>query len=82
MPRKSPSGARPPHRVAVVQHPPVLLDRKATIARMVELLGEAVTAMESEATVETLMHTIHAHPTLYEAMGEAFNNVYGLAINA
>jgi len=28
------------------------------------------------------MHTIHAHPTLYEAMGEAFNNVYGLAINA
>ncbi|MEP7105145.1 MAG: carbon-nitrogen hydrolase family protein [Chloroflexota bacterium] len=28
------------HRVAVVQHPPVLLDRKATIARMVELLGE------------------------------------------
>jgi dihydrolipoamide dehydrogenase len=47
-----------------------------------ELLGEAVTAIESEATVETLMHTIHAHPTLYEAMGEAFNNVYGLAINA
>jgi dihydrolipoamide dehydrogenase len=37
--------------------------------------------MESEATVETMMSTIHAHPTLYEAMGEAFNNVYGLAIN-
>jgi dihydrolipoamide dehydrogenase len=47
-----------------------------------ELLSEAVTAMEAEATVETMMHTIHAHPTLYEAMGEAFNNVYGLAINA
>ena len=47
-----------------------------------EILAEAVTAMEAEATVETLMHTIHAHPTLYEAMGEAFNNVYGLAINA
>ncbi|HKW97975.1 MAG TPA: dihydrolipoyl dehydrogenase [Bryobacteraceae bacterium] len=46
-----------------------------------ELLGEAVAVIESEATVETLMHTIHAHPTLYEAMGEAFNNVYGLAIN-
>ena len=41
MPRKSPDGARPSHRVAVVQHPPVLLDRKATIDRMVELLGEA-----------------------------------------
>ncbi len=47
-----------------------------------ELLGEAVTAIASEATVETMMHTIHAHPTIYEAMGEAFNNVYGLAINA
>jgi dihydrolipoamide dehydrogenase len=47
-----------------------------------ELLGEAVAAIEGEATVETMMHTIHAHPTLYEAMGEAFNNVYGLAINA
>ncbi len=46
-----------------------------------ELISEAVTAMEAEATAETMMHTIHAHPTLYEAMGEAFNNVYGLAIN-
>ncbi len=47
-----------------------------------ELIGEAVLAMESEATVETLMHTIHAHPTIYEAVGEAFNAVYGMAINA
>ena len=47
-----------------------------------ELIGEAVTAMESEATVESMMATIHAHPTLYEAVGEAFNAVYGLAINA
>jgi len=47
-----------------------------------ELVSEAVTAMESEATVESMMSTIHAHPTLYEAVGEAFQNVYGLAINA
>jgi dihydrolipoamide dehydrogenase len=47
-----------------------------------ELISEAVTAMEAEATVETLMSTIHAHPTIYEAVGEAFNAVYGLAINA
>ena len=46
-----------------------------------ELVAEAVAAMEAEATVETMMSTIHAHPTLYEALGEAFNNVYGLAIN-
>lgn len=47
-----------------------------------ELVSEAVTAMSAEATVETMMSTIHAHPTLYEAMGDAFNSVYGLAINA
>lgn len=46
-----------------------------------ELIAECVAAMEAEATVDTLMHTIHAHPTLYEAVGEAFNSVYGLAIN-
>ncbi len=46
-----------------------------------ELITEAVTAMNAEATVETMMATIHAHPTLYEAVGEAFNAVYGLAIN-
>jgi dihydrolipoamide dehydrogenase len=47
-----------------------------------ELISEGVLAMEAEATVETVMHTIHAHPTIYEAVGEAFNAVYGLAINA
>ncbi len=46
-----------------------------------ELIAEAVTAMEAEATVEMMMATIHAHPTLYEALGEAFNAVDGLAIN-
>ncbi|MBM3795517.1 MAG: dihydrolipoyl dehydrogenase [Acidobacteria bacterium] len=47
-----------------------------------ELIAEAVTAMEAEATVDTMIATIHAHPTLYEALGEAFNAVYGQAINA
>ncbi len=47
-----------------------------------ELISECVLAMEAEATVETVMNTIHAHPTIYEAVGEAFNAVYGLAINA
>jgi dihydrolipoamide dehydrogenase len=47
-----------------------------------ELIAEAVLAMEAEATVDTLTHTIHAHPTLYEAVGEAFNAVNGLAIDA
>jgi dihydrolipoamide dehydrogenase len=47
-----------------------------------ELISEGVTAMVAEATVDTMIHAIHAHPTLYEAMGEAFNAVYGMAINA
>ncbi|MGH9660521.1 MAG: dihydrolipoyl dehydrogenase [Bryobacteraceae bacterium] len=47
-----------------------------------ELIAPAVAAMEAEATVECMMTTIHAHPTLYETIGEAFNAVYGLAINA
>ena len=46
-----------------------------------ELIAEAVTAMELEATVEDLMWTIHAHPTLAEAMLDASNSVYWLAIN-
>jgi dihydrolipoamide dehydrogenase len=47
-----------------------------------ELIPEGVTAMAAEATVDTMMNMIHAHPTLHEAVGEAFNNIYGLAINA
>jgi dihydrolipoamide dehydrogenase len=47
-----------------------------------ELIAEGVAAMEAEATVDTMTATIHAHPTLYEAIGEAFNAVYGLSINA
>ena len=47
-----------------------------------ELIAEAVTAMGAEATVEDLMFTIHAHPTLSEAMLDAFGSVQGMAISA
>jgi dihydrolipoamide dehydrogenase len=47
-----------------------------------ELIAEAVVAMEMEATVEDLMFTIHAHPTLSEGMLDAFGSVEGMAINA
>jgi dihydrolipoamide dehydrogenase len=46
-----------------------------------ELVAEAVTAMELEATVDEMMFTIHAHPTLAEAMLDGFGSVEGLAIN-
>ncbi|MGI9102510.1 MAG: dihydrolipoyl dehydrogenase [Terriglobales bacterium] len=46
-----------------------------------ELIAEAVAAIELEATVEDLMFTIHAHPTLAEGMLDAVESVQGLAIN-
>jgi len=46
-----------------------------------ELIAESVTAMELEATVEEMMFTIHAHPTLAESMLDGFSSVEGMAIN-
>lgn len=46
-----------------------------------ELIAESVAAMELEATAKDLMWTIHAHPTLSEAMLDAANSVEGIAIN-
>jgi dihydrolipoamide dehydrogenase len=46
-----------------------------------ELVAEMVAAIESEATVESMMAAIHAHPTLAEAVGDAFNAVYGMSVN-
>ena len=47
-----------------------------------ELVAEAVAVMELEGTVDELMFTIHAHPTLGEAMLDAYAAVEGMAINA
>jgi dihydrolipoamide dehydrogenase len=46
-----------------------------------ELIAECVVAMELEATVEDLMFTIHAHPTLSESLLDGFSSVEGMAIN-
>ena len=46
-----------------------------------ELIAECVTAIELEATVEEMMFTIHAHPTLAESLLDAFSSVEGLAVN-
>jgi len=47
-----------------------------------ELVGEAVVAMEFEASAEDLQRTIHAHPTLTEALHEAALSVDRRAIHA
>jgi dihydrolipoamide dehydrogenase len=46
-----------------------------------EIIAEAVTALELEATVEEMMFTIHAHPTVAEALLDAFSSVEGMAVN-
>lgn len=46
-----------------------------------ELIAESVAAMELEATIDDLMFTIHAHPTLAEAMLDGFASVENMAIN-
>jgi dihydrolipoamide dehydrogenase len=45
------------------------------------LLGEAALALQLECTAEELSRTIHAHPTLAEAVREAADGVVGLPIN-
>ena len=46
-----------------------------------ELLAQSVLAMEFDATIEDIAHTIHAHPTLSEAMHEAALSADGRAIH-
>jgi dihydrolipoamide dehydrogenase len=47
-----------------------------------EIIAEAVTALELEATIEEMMFTVHAHPTLSESLLDAYGAVEGMAINA
>ncbi len=46
-----------------------------------EMIHEGVVAIKLESTVEELMTTIHAHPTLSEAIGEAALDVRGDAVH-
>ena len=49
--------------------------------RATELVAEAVLALRTECTVEELIRTIHAHPTMSEAVGEAAHATHGAAIH-
>jgi dihydrolipoamide dehydrogenase len=48
--------------------------------RATELVAEATAALRLEATVEELIRTIHAHPTMAEAIGEAAHAAHGAAL--
>ena len=50
--------------------------------RSTELVAEATVALRLECTVEELIRTIHPHPTMSEAVGEAAHAAHGAAIHA
>ena len=50
--------------------------------RSTELVAEATLALQLESTVEELVRTIHAHPTMAEAVGEAAHATHGAALHS
>jgi dihydrolipoamide dehydrogenase len=46
-----------------------------------EILSEAAAVLHLEGTVDHMMEMVHAHPTVWEAMGDGFASVRGLQIN-
>jgi dihydrolipoamide dehydrogenase len=50
--------------------------------RSTELVAEATLALRLECTVEEVIRTIHAHPTMSEAVAEAAHAAHGAAIHS
>jgi len=46
-----------------------------------EILSEAAAVLHLEGTIDDMMNMMHAHPTVWEGMGDAFASVRGLQIN-
>lgn len=46
-----------------------------------ELIVEGCVALQMESTVEELINTMHAHPTLSESIHEAFEDAHGMVIH-
>jgi dihydrolipoamide dehydrogenase len=46
-----------------------------------ELIVEGCVALQMEATVEEMINTMHAHPTVSESMHEAFEDAHGMVIH-
>ncbi|MEC9395301.1 MAG: dihydrolipoyl dehydrogenase, partial [Actinomycetota bacterium] len=55
---------------------------QAVGAHVAELAGEATLAVETAATVDDLAGTIHAHPTIGEALMEAALGLAGRPVHA
>ena len=46
-----------------------------------EILAEAAAVLHLEGTIDDMMNMMHAHPTVWEGLGDAFASVRGLQIN-
>jgi dihydrolipoamide dehydrogenase len=46
-----------------------------------ELIAEAGVALQMESTVEEMIHTMHAHPTVSETLKEAAEDAHKMAIH-
>jgi dihydrolipoamide dehydrogenase len=46
-----------------------------------EILAEAAAVLNLEGTIDDMMNIMHAHPTIWEGMADAFASVRGLQIN-
>ncbi len=46
-----------------------------------DMIHEGVIALNAEATLETMIMSIHAHPTMCEVVLEAYEDAHGLAIH-
>ena len=44
-------------------------------------LNRTAAVLNLEGTIDDMMAMMHAHPTVWEAMGDAFASVRGLQIN-
>lgn len=49
--------------------------------RVTEIVGEMALAINSELTTDDVLATIHAHPTITEAVAEATHSIFGNAIH-
>ena len=49
--------------------------------RVTEMIGELAVAMTMEGGAEEIIRTVHAHPTVSEAISEAAQAVFGNSIH-
>jgi dihydrolipoamide dehydrogenase len=50
-------------------------------SHVTDMIHEGVVALNLEATLDSLLGSIHAHPTMAEVVLEAYEDAHGMAIH-